>query len=342
MDDTLNRKKDHIDICLEKPVESKISNGLERFKFIHEALPDIDFNHINLTQDIFGKTLNSPLFISSMTGGIKDAQEININLARAAQSCGLAMGVGSQRAMLEDPKAFPTFNIRQYAPDILLFGNLGAVQLNYGCTVDDCIGLVERIAADGLILHLNSMQEAFQPEGDVNFSGLLAKITMVCEKLPVPVIVKEVGSGISGKTAKRLFDAGVKAIDVAGAGGTSWILVESFRHPDMEIRKTAELFSDWGISTADSIQQVRAMVPDALIFASGGIRNGVEVAKCLSLGASLVGMAKPFLDAAVLSTEKIIEFVEVINHQIKLCMFGAGALTIMDLQKKNIIEEICN
>jgi isopentenyl-diphosphate delta-isomerase len=227
------RKADHIKINLEKDVRSALTTGLEKYHFIHEALPELDLERIETSLSLFGKRLAAPILISSMTGGTEEAGEINQRLAEAAQEVGVAMGVGSQRAALENPKETPTFAIaRKAAPDILLFANLGAVQLNYGYGIDQCRQAVDMIQADALILHLNPLQEAVQDAGDTNFAELSKKIEEICQKLEVPVIAKEVGWGISERTARILADCGVVAIDVAGAGGTSWSQVEMYRAPD--------------------------------------------------------------------------------------------------------------
>jgi isopentenyl-diphosphate Delta-isomerase len=326
------RKADHIRINLEEDVRSGLTTGLERIRFVHEALPEIDLETIDLSQTLFGKRLSAPLFVSSMTGGTKQAEVVNRILAQVAQLGGIAMGVGSQRAALENDRLSDSFRVRRYAPGILLFANLGAVQLNYGYTVDHCRRAVDMIEADGLFLHLNSMQEAVQPEGDTRFSGLVGKIEAVCKALPVPVIAKEVGWGISARTARLLAEAGVAAIDVAGAGGTSWSQVERFRIADPSRARVAEAFRDWGIPTADSIQAVRQAVPGLPVFASGGLRDGVDVAKCVALGAVLGGMAAPFLKTAVRSLEDTMTLLEEINTQIRICMFGAGAATLAALR----------
>jgi len=223
------RKSDHIRINLEEDVRSGLTTGLEHYRFIHRALPELNLEDVNLTQELFGRQVTAPILISSMTGGTQEAGEINLILATAAQACGVAMGLGSQRAALEHPELAPTFQVRRVAPDILLLANLGAVQLNYRYSIDHCRRAVDMIEADALILHMNPLQEAVQPEGDSRFAGLLEKIEMVCRQLPVPVIAKEVGWGFSEEDARRLAQVGVAAIDVAGAGGTSWTQVEMHR-----------------------------------------------------------------------------------------------------------------
>jgi isopentenyl-diphosphate delta-isomerase len=243
------------------------------------------------------------------------------------------MGLGSQRAAIEHPELEASFQVRNVAPNILLFANLGAIQLNYGYGIDECRRAVEMIEADALILHLNALQEAVQPEGNTRFADLANKIEQICRKLPVPVVAKEVGWGISSETAQRLSDAGVAAIDVAGAGGTSWSQVEMHRSTNQTQARLAAAFIDWGISTADSIQLVRAAAPHLPVFASGGIRTGIEIAKSISLGASLGGMASPFLKAAAISAQTTIQTIQEITREIQVCMFAVGAMNINDLQK---------
>jgi isopentenyl-diphosphate delta-isomerase len=328
------RKDDHIKINLEKDVRSALTTGLEHYRFMHEALPELDLDAVDTALPLFGKKLAAPLLVSSMTGGTKDAGAINMRLAEAAQVCGIAMGVGSQRAAIEHPEQADSFNVRKAAPDILLFANLGAVQLNYGYGLDECRRAVEMIQADALYLHLNPLQEAVQHGGDVNFAGLAQKIERVCRALEVPVIVKEVGWGISERTARILADCGVSAIDVAGAGGTSWSQVEMYRAPDEFLRNLAATFVGWGIPTADSILNVKKSTPGMMIFASGGLRDGLDVAKCLALGASLGGMAGQFLKAAAISTENAIEMMQLTQKQLQVAMFCAGAGNVSELDGK--------
>ncbi|MBI5825621.1 MAG: type 2 isopentenyl-diphosphate Delta-isomerase [Chloroflexi bacterium] len=318
------RKSDHIKINLEKDVRSALTSGLEKYRFIHQALPELDLNRIDTTLRLFGKPLTSPTLISSMTGGTSEAETINLRLAEAAQECGIAMGVGSQRAAIEDPQQAKTFQVRRVAPDILLFANLGAVQLNYGYGIDQCRRAVDMIQADALYLHLNPLQEAVQDAGDTNWAGIAKKIEEVCKKLEAPVIAKEVGWGISERTAKLLADCGVQAIDVAGAGGTSWSQVEMHRAPDEFTRNLAATFVGWGIPTAESIVGVKRSVPEMRVFASGGIKDGLDIAKCIALGATLGGMAGQFLKAAAISTEKAVEMMKLTKRQIEVTMFAAG------------------
>lgn len=325
---TSTRKTEHIRINLEKDVDSSLTTGLEQLHFTHEALPETDLNDVDTTVKLFGKTLQAPILISSMTGGSPEAHHLNCILAEAAQETGVVMGLGSQRAAIEDPDLAYTFQVRDKAPDILLFANLGAVQLNYGYGIDECKKAVEMIEADALILHFNPLQEAVQPEGDTNFSGLLKKIEGVCKSLDVPVIAKEVGWGFSGKTAKKLAEAGIAAIDIAGAGGTSWSQVEMYRAKTESQARLAGAFVNWGIPTAESIKQVKETAPNIEVFASGGLRTGIDIAKCIALGATIGGMAGPFLKSATDSLETTIMTINEISQEIKVCMFAIGAVNI--------------
>jgi isopentenyl-diphosphate Delta-isomerase len=321
------RKADHIRINLEEDVAFKqLTTGLEAYFFLHQAVPELDLDAVDTSLTLFGKQLRRPLLISSMTGGTEKARAINRVLAEGAQETGMAMGLGSQRAAIEDPSLAVTYRVRDVAPDILLFANLGAVQLNYGYGVEQCQQAVEMIEADALILHFNALQEAVQPEGDGNFAGLLRQIETVCRQLPVPVIAKEVGWGFSGQAARQLVEAGVAAIDVAGAGGTSWSQVEMHRAPTARLARVAGAFIDWGIPTAVSIQLVRHAAPQLPIFASGGISSGIDIAKTIALGATLGGLAGDFLRAADQGgVAGVVELAETLTDELRIAMFAAGA-----------------
>ena len=328
------RKADHIRINLEEDVSfPNLTTGFEYFRFVHQALPELNLADVETDILVFGKRLQAPLLISSMTGGAEEAGRVNLRLAEAAEAAGVAMGVGSQRVALEDPRQARSFQVRRVAPHILLFANLGAVQLNMGYTVDDCLRAVEMIEADALILHLNPLQEAVQAGGDVRWAGLAKKIEGVCKALPVPVIVKEVGWGVSSQTAQLLADAGVAAIDVAGAGGTSWSQVEYHRSDDPLLRRLARTFADWGISTAESLLMVRETLPDMTLFASGGLRTGIDVAKSIALGADMAGMAAPFLKAAADSTEAVAAEIEALTTELRVAMFVSGARDLQSLRE---------
>lgn len=333
-----DRKADHIRINLEEDVRSGLTSGLEKYHFLHEALPEINLEDIDQSQVLFSRRIKAPILISSMTGGTDEAMRINLTLAEAAQETGIAMGLGSQRAAIEQPNLAETFQVRRVAPDILLFANLGAIQLNYGYGISECKQAVEMCEADALILHLNALQEAVQPEGDTRFSGLLNKIEKVCRSLEVPVIAKEVGWGFSGDTARKLANAGVAAIDVAGAGGTSWSQVEMYRAKSPSQAQLASAFIDWGIPTADSIQMILQAVPEMVVIASGGIRSGIDIAKCIALGSRLGGMASPFLKAAAISVEATIQTIQSYQREIQVCMFAVGAADLESLRQTPLIQ----
>ena len=326
------RKSRHLDICLEDDVASQLDAGFSRVRLRHEALPECALEDVDLSVAIFGQVLRAPLLISSMTGGTARARTINHNLAIAAEAAGVALALGSQRAALEDKKLLSTYRVRDVAPKVVLFANLGAVQFNYGVTVDDARHVVESVAADGLYLHLNPLQEALQANGDTNFRDLLPRIGRLCRTLGVPVIVKSVGSGISVSTAARLLDAGVAAIDVAGAGGTSWARVEGRRSGDERRQALAESFAAWGYPTAEATAALRAAFPHSLVFASGGIRSGVDAAKALALGANLVGVGLPFLEPATRSAAAVAEALQIILDGLRIAMFASGCRRPSDLR----------
>jgi isopentenyl-diphosphate delta-isomerase len=326
------RKADHIRVNLEEDVQSGLTSGLERFRFEHRALPELDLRRVDLATNFLGRSLAIPLLISSMTGGTEAAHRLNLALAEAAQARRIAMGLGSQRAAIEDPQLAFSFQVRRVAPDILLFANLGAVQLNYRYGPDECQRAVDMAEADALVLHLNALQEALQPEGDVDFSDLLTKIGRVCRALPVPVIAKEVGWGISGADARRLAEVGVAAIDVAGAGGTSWSQVEMHRAQNDRQARLAGAFVRWGIPTSDAVVQVRQALPGIALIASGGLRDGIDLAKCLALGADLGGMAGPFLKAAAISSQAVVDSIDQAAAELRVVMFATGSRDLAALR----------
>ena len=334
---TERRKVDHIRINLENDVQfPRLTTGLERYRFLHQALPELSLNDIDTTTGLFGKRLSAPLLISSMTGGTEIAQAINRNLARAAAKHEIAMGLGSQRAAIEDSALAGSFCIRDIAPEILLFANIGAVQLNYGYGVEHCLKAIDMVSADALILHFNVLQEAVQPEGDINFSGLLRKVEAVCTRISIPVIAKEVGWGFSEAAVRDLAGAGVSAIDVAGSGGTSWSEVEYHRAPTSFHAKVARSFADWGIPTAEAIQYARRSAPDLPVIASGGLRDGIEVAKCLALGADVAGLASPFLRAASDSFAAVDELIQELKAQLRIAMLCSASRNIAALQQAEL------
>jgi isopentenyl-diphosphate delta-isomerase len=332
------RKLQHLRLSLEASVQSTKSAGFERFTFEHRALPEIDFEEIRTDTNFLGKSLQLPFLVSSMTGGALASADINRRLALTAQSLGIAFGVGSQRAGLSHKDLRFTYQVRSVAPDVLLFANLGAVQLNYGVRKEQCVEAVEMIGADALILHLNPLQEVLQPEGDHNFKGLLEKIAQLSAALEVPVIVKEVGCGISAEVACELVKAGVSAIDVAGMGGTSFARVEAFRRERPEEVELGLAFSDWGIPTSLALRQVRSALPDVPLIASGGVRHGLDAAKAIGLGADLTGFAHAVLAAATEGEEPVRRLLEGFAWQLRVAMFCTGARTLTDLKRARLLE----
>lgn len=334
---TESRKVDHIRINLDSDVQfPQLRTGLERYRFLHQALPELSLDDVDTTASLFGKTLGSPILISSMTGGTKIAQDINGNLARGAQKHRIAMGLGSQRAALEDRALASSYRIRDFAPDILLLANVGAVQLNYGYGLEQCQEAVDMVGADALILHFNVLQEAVQPEGDIDFSGLLRKVESICAKVSVPVVAKEVGWGFSESAARELVNAGVSAIDVAGSGGTSWSEVEYHRAPSAFHARVARSFADWGIPTAEAIKFARHGAPDLPIIASGGLRDGIDIAKSLALGADIAGLASPFLRAASDSFPAVDDLIQELAAQLRIAMLCTASGDIAALKQAEL------
>lgn len=334
-----DRKAEHIRINLEKNVQfPNLKSGLEKYRFLHQALPELDLAEVDTKVTLFGRTINAPVLISSMTGGTNLALRLNEHLAATAQEYKIALGLGSQRAAIKDPSLAYTYKVRHIAPDALILANLGAVQFNYGYGIDECRTVVDMIEADALILHFNVLQEAVQPEGDTNFAGLLHKVEAVCKQIHVPVIAKEVGWGFSEQNCRDLANAGVAAIDVAGAGGTSWSEVEYHRAPTAFHARVAAAFADWGIPTADAIQYAKAGAPDLPIFASGGLKNGIDIAKSIALGATLGGLAGEFLKAANESVEASHQFAAELITQLRVAMLCSGANSISSLQNTPLIQ----
>ena len=323
-----DRKLEHLLICKNYDVEFKDkTTGFEDIELIHNALPEVDKNGIDLSTDVFGKKLNSPLFITAITGGHPAAKEINKQLAIVAEENNIALGVGSQRAACEHPELEDTYSVvRENAPDCLLVGNIGAPQLNLANKA------VEILDADILAIHLNPLQESIQPEGDLDARGYLELISKISETVDIPIMAKETGCGISAETAKQLVDAGVNYIDIEGAGGTSWSAVETYRSED---KYYGELFWDWGVPTAISTAEVVNTV-DVPVISSGGIRSGLEAAKAIALGADSVGMALPFLKKSI-SQEELNQFINKFNDSLRIAMFLVGANNIEELKQSRLV-----
>lgn len=327
-----DRKAEHIALSLDDRMQLE-SRYFDAYRFEHKALPEIDRDEIDLTTDFLGYRLAAPLLVSCMTGGTEEALRINQRLAGAAEAARVAIGVGSQRKALETPELAASFQVRRQAPSVPLLANLGAVQLNYGYGVDECRQAVEMIGADALVLHLNPLQEALQPEGQCDFSGLAAKIGAVVEGLEVPVIVKEIGCGLSAEVARTLFDHGVRIVDSAGLGGTSWARIEARRAHDVDL---GEMFADWGVPAPDSIAALAA-IDGLTVIGSGGVRNGVDVAKAIALGADLVGLAQPFLEPATRSAKETTEAIGNVTRQLEIAMFCVGARTCAELRAVELV-----
>ena len=322
-----DRKAEHIALALDQKVQSD-HRYFDDYTFEHIALPEIDHDEIDISTSFLGKNIQSPILISCMTGGTASARAINEHLALAAEKKGVVLGVGSQRKAIEDPTQVETFQIRALAPSIPILANLGAVQLNYGFGLAECERAVQMVEADALVFHLNPLQEVIQPEGQTNFKGLLQKMGHIAKQLSVPVIVKEIGCGISESVAKKIADQGISIIDTAGVGGTSWARIEAARANDAEV---GELFAHWGISTPASIQAVKK-VKGVTVIGSGGVKSGLDVAKAIALGADLVGLAAPFLQPALESAAAVEQQIHEINRALKIAMFCVGAASIQDLQ----------
>ncbi|MEP9369680.1 type 2 isopentenyl-diphosphate Delta-isomerase [Xanthobacter sp. VNH20] len=327
------RKQEHIDIVMaDRRAASSAKTGFESLIFEHRTLPELHLDDVDLTTTFLSRPLAAPLLISSMTGGPAAAGLINRHLAEAAQHLGIALGVGSQRVVLEGGQAAGLdAGLRRIAPDVPLFANLGAAQLAQGYGLDEARRAVDMIEADALILHVNPLQEAIQAGGDRDWRGLLDAIGALARTLPAPVIVKEVGFGIAADLARRLVDNGVAAIDVAGAGGTNWALVEGARGTGAQ-RAVAAAFADWGIPTARALAEVRAACPHVPLIASGGLRDGVDVAKAIRLGADLAGQAAGVLSSAVLSSEAVVAHFEVIIAQLRIACFCTGSRDLAALR----------
>jgi len=329
-----DRKAEHIRLALSEQMQLG-AHFFDRFSFEHRALPEIDFKDVDTSVEFLGKRLEAPFLISCMTGGTPAAAQINRNLAEAAERTGVAFGVGSQRKALEDPETAASFEVRSVAPTVPVLANLGAVQLNYGCGIEECRRVVEMIEADALVFHLNPLQEAIQPEGQMNFSGLLPKMAEIVRLLGVPVIAKEIGCGMSRQVGEQLARIGVRILDTAGLGGTSWARIEARRAGDVEI---GELFADWGISTPESIRQL-ATVPGVTVIGSGGLRNGIDAAKALALGADMAGMAYPFLAAATQSADEVERKLRRVIEELEICMFCLGVRNLSELGRLELREK---
>jgi len=323
--DIQSRKRKHLEVCLHEPVEyTRLTTGFERYRLHYQALPEMALGDVDLTTSFLGKTLEAPFLIGAMTGGEEHGGRINRALAQAAEQLGVGMMLGSQRVMLERPQSRASFQVREVAPSTLLVGNLGLVQLNKGYGFDHLQKAVEWVGADALALHINPLQEALQVGGDTDFGGLLNRLQSLLPQVPFPVILKEVGHGIGHEIAQKLAHLPFAALDVAGAGGTSWARVEELVHHGRILHP--ELV-EIGIPTSQALVECRASIPQKPLIASGGIRTGSDAAKALTLGAQMVAVARPLLEPALKGTEAVVEWLEDFLHELRVALFTIGART---------------
>ncbi len=340
-EETGKRKVDHIRICLdEKAQANKATSGFEDIQLVHRALPEIDKAKINLSTTFLGKKFSAPIIVGAMTGGTQQAIKINTSIAEAVEKLGLGMGLGSQRAAIEDSALEKTYRVaREKAPHAFLIANVGGVQLVHGYGVKEVKKIVEMIDADAVAVHLNALQEAVQPEGQTNFKGVLSKIAEITAAIDVPVIVKETGAGISAEDAKALTKIGVKAIDIGGVGGTSFAAVEYYRSTPKSggvQHFLGEALWDWGIPTAVSLIETAQTVKVPLI-ASGGVRSGTDIAKALALNANLASIVQPILQTAVKGTEETEQKLRCLIEELRNVMFLVGVEKISDLGKTPVV-----
>lgn len=328
-----SRKAKHIDVCLTEAVEyQSVSTGLERFRLPYNALTQTSLGAVDLGTRFLGVRLAAPVLIGAMTGGADLSGVINRNLAAAAQKLGIGMMLGSQRIMLDDDAASASFTVRDVAPDALLIGNIGLAQLS-DALVPDLVRALDRVGANALAVHTNPLQEAMQHEGDTDFSGSITRLRDVAASIGYPVLLKEVGHGIGAAAAAELVDCPLAAVDVAGAGGTSWARVEQLVRYG-EIRYPA--LAEWGIPTAEALLEVRRTLPDVTLVASGGIRTGMDAAKALAMGADVVAVARPLLAAAVESPAAVLDWLGRFIDELRICLHGCGAADLAALRRRGV------
>ena len=328
--DIVRRKDEHLDLALAQ--QGRGAGGFNAVRFAHCALPELDLEAVSIATTFLGRALPAPFIVSSMTGGPARGGQVNRNLAEACEALGLPLAVGSQRVALENAGSAGLRDLRTVAPTTLLFGNIGGAQLVKGWGLDEARRAVEMLGADGLFVHLNPLQEAVQAGGDVDWRGVLAGIEALAQTLGKPLLIKEVGFGLSAEVARRLVDAGAAALDVAGAGGTDWAAIETARSREPGAREAGPAFDGWGLRTAEALVEVRAACPDTPLIGSGGIRDGVDAAKAIRLGADLVGQAGPVLRAALTSTQAVLDHFAVLTRQLKVACFCTGSADLTALK----------
>lgn len=329
------RKKDHIRLALDPATQAFGLSGLDRYQLIHEALPDLDFKDIDLKTKVFGEEVAAPLFVSSMTAGHSDSLNLNLRMARVCEKRNWAMAVGSQRRQLDDSNADKEWSdIRKACPRVKFFGNIGLAQA-INTSTDKVRRLAETLQATAMIVHLNPLQECLQPEGTPQFKGGIEAIQRLAKELSIPVIVKETGCGFSKQTLERLSDTGVKVVDVAGLGGTHWGRIEGGRSQTGEkLSLASETFKNWGIGTVESLLNAMEVRKNFDVWASGGVRSGLDAAILLAMGAKMIGFAKPIIEAALLSEESLDQKVDLLEYELKIALFCTGSRTVKDLQEK--------
>jgi len=328
------RKQDHIDAILQDSQIERSQGGFDAIRLMHRGLPECNLAQIDTTSTFLNKTISFPFLIASMTGGAaENLGNINRHLAEAAEACQVPMAVGSQRTMILDQAAQQTFALRQYAPTVPLIANFGAVQLNYGFGVDEAKRAIETLEADALYLHLNPLQEVIQPEGDTNFANLADKIHQLSQQIDVPIILKEVGAGLSPKDIELGLQAGIQHFDVAGRGGTSWSRIEAHR-ADNPLGFT---FQDWGLTTLEALKLSLPYQSSAFFIGSGGIRNGIDMVKTVIMGGRLCGVAAPLLSPALDSTEKVVQQIEQFKQEFTTAQFLLGIQQMDGLHLNNAL-----
>lgn len=338
MDQILHRKTQHIDLCAQEDVEAEGRfTGFSQVEFCPQTLPEVDFDQVDCSVTMWGKTFAAPILITGMTGGVERGTAINRALASVAARHNIPMGVGSQRVALEQAHLAEIFQLKTHFPDLFLIGNLGCAQLLEPNYLTDCQRAVDMIQADVLAIHLNVVQECVQSEGDRHFKGILSRIAILCRTLNVPVLIKEVGSGVDVATARRLSDAGIQTIDVGGRGGTSWPYIEGLRGTEAATQAVGHTFRNWGIPTAYSLTAVRSAAPELNVIATGGIRDGLTLAKALALGAKLGGVGLPFMRAALEDEHAVETVFATLVQGLKTTMVATGSSCLTDLRKHLVL-----
>jgi len=333
------RKDHHLDICLTEDVEPmQWTTGLGGYRLEYDALPELALADVDLSTTVLNRKITAPILVGAMTGGTERAQVMNQRLARAAARVGVGMTLGSQRAMIQDPSTSGSFSVRDVAPELpLLIGNVGAVQLNVGMGVEQIQAAVDRVSADAITFHLNPLQECIQPEGDTDFRGLQQRLRAAIEALSVPCLAKEVGAGISQRTAGKLANLPLAGVESAGVGGTSWAQVESYRAPnDSKQAQAGQQLAGFGIPTGESIRACRNAFGERLVIGSGGIRTGMDAAVALALGADAVALAKPLLEAASISEDAVVKRLESIVYELRVIAFCTGSASVHALQQVRV------